>query len=204
MTCKLGGYVALRHDAMKETTAELMRNGGCRDVQVEPMLLNVTTEQLPAGANKADGARLDVCARSFWTPLDRAFTDVRVLNPQAMSNSVHSIPTMYKKHEDEKKNAYMARVLNVEKASFTPLVFSTTGGMGNEATKFYKHLAGKISRKTNQEYHYVMAYIRRKLRFVLLKTCIISIRGYRGRKDRGSYVGVNELDLNLEPKTECY
>ena len=36
------------------------------------------------------------------------------------------------------------------KACFTPLVFSTTGGMGGEAEKFFKHLARKISTKKNQ------------------------------------------------------
>ena len=39
------------------------------------------------------------------------------------------------------------RVLEVEKATFTPLVFSTTGGMGKEAEKFHKRLAALISEK---------------------------------------------------------
>ena len=90
----------------------------------------------------------------------------------------------------------------MEKASFTPLVFSTTGGMGVEATKFYKHLAGKVASKTNQEYPYVISYIRRKLRFVLLKTCIISLRGYRGKRIRGGEE--DDMDLNVGPITEYY
>ena len=47
---------------------------------------------------------------------------------------------MYRSHEQQKNNMYMHRVQQVEKASFTPLVFSTTGGMGVEATKFYKRV----------------------------------------------------------------
>ena len=47
---------------------------------------------------------------------------------------------MYRSHEMEKKNKYVDRVMNVEKGTFTPLVFSTTGGMGSEAVCFYKHL----------------------------------------------------------------
>ena len=43
-----------------------------------------------------------------------------------------SIPAMYISHEIEKKRKYNSRVLNVEKAAFTPLVFSTTGGMGKK------------------------------------------------------------------------
>ena len=37
------------------------------------------------------------------------------------------------------------RILEIEKGSFTPLVFSS--GFSKEADKFIKHLAGKISDK---------------------------------------------------------
>ena len=40
-----------------------------------------------------------------------------------------------------KKREYGDRVWEVELASFTPLVFSTTGGMGREGTVFYHRLA---------------------------------------------------------------
>ena len=90
---------------------------------------------------------------------------------------------MYSSHERSKKNEYNARVIQVEKASFTPLVFSTFGGMGDEATKFYKRLADKVSRKTGQQYADTITVIRRRLRFDLLRTCLISIRGYRARQE---------------------
>ena len=50
---------------------------------------------------------------------------------------------MYHAHEHQKKKKYNARILQVEKASFSPIVFSTTGGMGDEATMLYKKLAIK-------------------------------------------------------------
>ena len=108
---------------------------------------------------------------------------------------------MYHMHENNKKNMYNARVLQVEKATFTPLVFSTTGGMGQEATKFYKQLAGKIANKTGQNYADVISVVRRKLRFELLKTTIISLRGYRGKKLYSSKE-INTLDLNLVPRAD--
>ena len=40
-TCKLGGFVALRHDSLKHTTAKLL-DQVCKDVEVEPALLNIT------------------------------------------------------------------------------------------------------------------------------------------------------------------
>ena len=147
LTCKIGGYVSLRHNSLRDTIAELLTTV-CKDVETEPQLLSVPhTLDLSNGTNRQDGARLDISARSFWSPLDRAFTDVRVLHPQAQSNSDKSISQMYQSHEKNKKREYNDRVLNVEKATFTPLVFSTTGGMALEASQFLKHLAEKISLK---------------------------------------------------------
>ena len=91
--------MTLRHNTIRDTIGELLR-GVCKDVETEPHLLPVPpTVQLPSGTNITDGARLDVSARSFWSPLDRAFIDVRVPHPQAQSNSGKSIPQMYHQHE---------------------------------------------------------------------------------------------------------
>ena len=195
LVCKIGGYVSLRHNSLRDTTAELLRQV-CKDVEPEPYLLPVSGAQLPTGTNTADGARLDVSARSFWSTLDRAFVDVRVLHPQAPSNCNKNIKQMYHSHEVSKKYEYNARVINIEKSTFTPLVFSTSGGMGEEATHFYKHLAKKISTRKQHKYCDVISFIRRRLRFDLLKTCLISIRGYRGRSNKNS-VEIDSLDINL-------
>ena len=37
--------------------------------------------------------------------------------------------------------------------SFTPLVFGTNGGKGNECQRFLKHLADKIAQKDTEPYH---------------------------------------------------
>ena len=167
-------------------------------MSIEPSLINVTTEELPSSTTTADGARLDISVRGFWSPLDKAFLDVRVLHPQALSNQKHkSLNQMYAAHEREKKLKYNQRILQVEKACFTPLVFSTTGGMGPEADRFFKHLSQKISIKKNQRYSDVIAFIRRRLRFDLLKTCLISLRGFRGRI--GKSQPIDDLD-NLRPR----
>ena len=50
---------------------------------------------------------------------------------------------VYKQHEKEKKDVYNDRVMNVEKGSLTPLVFSTTGGMGPECSKMNKRFMKK-------------------------------------------------------------
>ena len=38
----------------------------CTDVEIEPVLQEITREELNRGANKAPDARLDVHARGFW------------------------------------------------------------------------------------------------------------------------------------------
>ena len=132
LICKKGGYVSLRHNSLRDRTAEIMRIS-CRDVITEPYLLPINGVELPTGSNKADNARLDVAARSVWNPLEKAFFDVRVFHAPAASNrNLKTIPAMYKHHENLKKKEYNARVLQVEKGVFSPLVFSTSGGMGEE------------------------------------------------------------------------
>ena len=41
--------------------------------------------------------------------------------------------------------------MNVEQGTFTPLVYSTSGGLANECQTFYRQLANKIATKTNDK-----------------------------------------------------
>ena len=63
--------------------------------------------------------------------------DMWIFNPHAPSNN-H--PRCYRRHELEKKCRYEQWVREVEHACFTPLALSAPGGMGSEATVFYKRL----------------------------------------------------------------
>ena len=176
LTCKSGGYVILRHNTVRDTTKDLL-NEICKDVRVEPPLLPITGEDLPNGTNKQDGARADVSALGFWLPLSRAFFDVKVTNPLAQTNKRMTIPEMYKHHKKLKKSQYNARIIQIEKGSFTPLIFSCTGGAGPEAAKFIKELADKISSKRGENYSQTVSFLRRRLRFDILRTCVILLRG---------------------------
>ena len=75
------------------------KKSSCSDVQIEPPLLPLTGEKLPHGSKTTPGAgaRLDVSARNLWSPLAKAFIDVRMFNPQAKTNWDRSIPQMYEK-----------------------------------------------------------------------------------------------------------
>ena len=106
---------------------------------------------------------------------------------------------IYKRHESEKKRAYGSRVLEVEKGIFTPLVFSTTGGMGEEAAAFNKRLASLLSEKKGNSYSDTISFIRRRLRFCILKTTLVALRGFRGKKQPDA-LPIEGMDFNLIPQ----
>ena len=51
----------------------------CNCVETEPVLQDLTGEELNRGANTAPDVRLDIIARGFWERQRSAFFDVRVL-----------------------------------------------------------------------------------------------------------------------------
>ena len=104
---------------------------------------------------------------------------------------------IYNDQEREKKRKYNERVIEVEKATFVPLIFTTTGGMGPECQRFNKRLAHLIADKRNEEYSDVISYIRKKLRFALLKATLIALRGFRGKKEYHRSVDLAEVAYNL-------
>ena len=103
---------------------------------------------------------------------------------------------MYLHQEREKKREYNARILEVEKGTFTPLIFSCTGGASLEATNFIKALALKVSNKKLEEYSHVVSFIRRRIRFDILKSCVVSLRGER--RKRGEVADIQDLDLGIQ------
>ena len=40
---------------------------------------------------------------------------------------------IYRMHKDKKERLYLGRVLDIDHGTFTPLVFTTTGGIGDNA-----------------------------------------------------------------------
>ena len=78
---------------------------------------------------------------------------------------------LYEEKERLKKRKYNDRIINVEKATFTPLVFTTTGGMGPECEKLNKRLAELIAAKSKENYSHVIRHLRtRQIRFAEVDT----------------------------------
>ena len=181
LSCAKGGFPILRHNEVRDLTANLMAEV-CHDVCTEPHLQPLTGEQLTGASSITDnGARLDIATSRFWGGwYERAFFDVRVFNPHASSNH-QPLASCYRKHENAKKRVYEQRVREIEHGSFTPLILSATGGLGNAATVRYKRLASMIADKRSQPYSSTMSWLRCTLSFTLLLAAIQCIRGSRSR-----------------------
>ena len=94
--------------------------------------------------------------------------------------------------------------MNAEKGTFVPLIFSTSGGMGPECVQLNKRLAEKTADKTNDIYSQVMMHIRTRLRFALLKSTLVGLRGFRGRRAKPSEESTEDIEYSLIPALECY
>ena len=81
----------------------------------------------------------------------------------------------------KRKRKYNERVLNVERGSFTPAVFLTTGEMLPECKRLVNKLAELYAIKEKNRYQVVVRYICTKIRFALLRSCLVALRGFRGK-----------------------
>ena len=127
---------------MRDITAALLSEV-CHKVSVEPNLQSLSGEQFHyRSANVEDGACLDVSAESFWGRDRRlAYFDVKVVNPFASTYASSPLAQCYCRAELDKKRMYDERIREVENGTFSPLIFSSPGGMGPSATVVFKRIA---------------------------------------------------------------
>ena len=86
----------------------------CNDLELEPVLQEVTGETLNHGANNVPDARLDIHARGFWERQISAFFDFRICHSNVDSYRDLTSKQIYKKHENEKKRHYAEIVMEIE------------------------------------------------------------------------------------------
>ena len=195
LSCKKGGFVTLRHNEVRNITSNLLKEV-CRDVRVEPSLLELNGEQLNRQANTTKEARLDISATGFWIPGQRVFLDVRVFDLNARRYRGLELKKCYKRNEDEKKKKYNERVLQVENGTFTPLVFSSNGGMARECQQFYKRLSEMISEKRNISTAVATKFIRTKISFSLLRSTLLCLRGSRSLRSEPRLTDMELSNIN--------
>ena len=118
-------------------------------------------------------------SRGFWERQRAAFFHIRVCHPNADSYKDLSPKQIYRIHENEKKRKYNSRVTEIEQGTFTPLVFTTTGGMADECLRYHSRLAQLLSAKKQESYATTISWVRAKVSFAILRSALLCLRGSR-------------------------
>ena len=87
--------------------------------------------------------------------------------------------------------------MDVEQETFTSLVFTTTGGMGEECMGYHNRLAELVAAKKGQDYATTVSWIRSKVSFAILRSALLCLRGSRTAK-RIIGCNVQEADFELD------
>ena len=94
---------------------------------------------------------------------------------------------------------YAERILQIEQeqGTFTPLIFTTTGGMAPECQMFHSRLAELIATKKAEEYSKTMNWLRVKISFSLIRSALVCLRASRCLRRR-PYSELNEVDIDIQ------
>lgn len=131
-----------RVDSLPFTTMRFLLSEICHSAVGTKLSLQPETSLSTGLPTKRMVPNLTLWGKSFWVR-DRqsAFIDIWVFNPYAPYYRNFSLAQFCQKNELEKTRAYQERVQEIEHGSFSPLVFSVAGGIGDIATIVYKRLA---------------------------------------------------------------
>ena len=90
--------------------------------------------------------------------------------------------------------------MEIEQGTFTPLVFTTTGGMADECIKYHSKLAELIANKKRGSCSNVISWIRAKVSFAIVRSAILCLRGSISRSRQLDFV---ESDLRIDNIRAC-
>ena len=85
----------------------------------------------------------------------------------------------YERFETTRSDEYEERINKVDCGSFTPMVMSSSGGMGPRMTMALKQLATRTAERTNQRLSVTFALLRSRFVFCLLRSALVCLRGSR-------------------------
>ena len=201
-TCTRGGYIIFRHNALRDTEAVLLKEV-CKDVRTEPMLLPTDKNGHPPGTIVEDQARLDIVGTGLWGTFERTYFDIRVTHPVCKTHSNTSLEKLLSSNEKAKHRSYSSRVINTERSSFVPLVFSTGGSAAKECDRHHRRVAELIANRRKEPYSDILSYIRTRVRFALLRSVLMAVRGIRG-KSPPKPVPMAYVPFNFIPSKDIY
>ena len=71
---------------------------------------------------------------------------------------------------------------------------STSGGLAPESDRILRTLAGKVAEKHSNTYREAIDYIRLRIRFAVLRVCLVALRGTR---EKVHHTPMGFVDLNI-------
>ena len=145
MICMREGYIIQPHNEIRDLEAEILQ-ALCTDVEREPVLQKVTEKCFQGAPTR---------------PLTRDWISVR--GASGRESSLRSLmlgyATLTQTHTRislrSRFTSYMidtSTVLEVELGTFTPLVFTSTGGMSDECQRYHSRLAELLALKKQESY----------------------------------------------------
>ena len=90
--------------------------------------------------------------------------------------------------------------MEIEQGTFTPLVFTTTGGMADECVKYHSRLAELVANKKGESYSRGISWIRAQVSFAIVRSAILCLTGSRLRRRQLDFV---DSDLQIENIRAC-
>ena len=202
-SCKLGGYVAKRHNSIRDllyAKAKLIFN----DTEVEPKLLPVEEHTLAVGAIRSDGARADVRINGYTGQYQNTFFDVQVINVQALSHQNDTPKAAMKKAEEKKEKMYKERIESIDGGTFIPLIFTAKGARTFKTAKTISSQARRSADKRKININDTMKSWSQEMSFFFLKAQLACVRGSRkrahanGRTQDSSNNSFGMLDTNTD------
>ena len=79
-----------------------------------------------------------------WGAYEKTYLDIRIMQPKSQSYINKPVDQVYVQHEREKKRSYGERVLQIEKASFTPMCYQPMKSMVKKQTASTKECDSNI------------------------------------------------------------
>ena len=119
-----------------------------------------------------------------------------ICHPNADSYRDMNLNQIYRQHETEKERQYACRIIKVEQATFTPLVFSATGGMAAECKRYHSRPAELVDKKKKKKYATTMSWIRARVSFALLRSTLLCLIGSRAK--RRIHLELPDIDFDIE------
>ena len=188
MSCKRGGLILLRHNDVTNEWSSLCSQALKPSAILDEPLIHNGRDQDDTNANiPQPELRGDIAVHGFWKRGTTAIFDVRVTDLNNHSQRGTRAKTLLARHEREKKQKYAAHCERQRK-SFTPLVFSIDGLVGNEGDAAMKRLASCLSKKWGRTYSEVCGFVRSRMAVALARSASRCLRWDRNPITRKPYI----------------